>query len=144
MFCPLLSADLSVDSPLMFPGCERCAPILHPGCCAKLCVFRSFRILPHKSASLLPLLWEQLFSAFPSIRSLVSGNGSLRLGNNRGLLGTKTKYASPLYSQVVLLEAEPKDRLWDGSFRKSQSIDCGAQALCIEFGCLNFITVGFW
>lgn len=112
VLCPLLSADLSVDSPLRFPGCDRCASILHPGCCVKLCVFLSFRIWPHKSASLIPLLWEQLFSAFPSIRSLASGNGSLRLENNRRPLGTKTKYSSLPYSQVVFLEAEPEDRLW--------------------------------
>lgn len=91
VFCPLLFAGLSVDSSLMFPGCERCAPILHPACCANLCIFRSFRILTPKSACLIPLLWEQLFSAFPSIRPLVSGNGSLRLENNMGLLGTQPK-----------------------------------------------------
>lgn len=74
-FCPFPTADLSVDSSLMFPGCERHPPISHTSCCAELCVFSSFRILPHKSVCLTFSLWEQLFSAFPPFRPLVSGNG---------------------------------------------------------------------
>lgn len=53
LFAPFPTADLSIDSSLMFPGFERLSLIPHPRCCARLCVFSSFRILPHKSACLL-------------------------------------------------------------------------------------------
>lgn len=96
----------------------KASPIPHTSCCAKLCVFSSFRILPHKSAGLSSSLWEQLFSAFPPIRPLVSGNGLLSLGNNTGRLGAKSKCSSPLCSGVFLLEAETKEGLQGSTLQK--------------------------
>lgn len=123
----------------------KASPIPLTSCCAKLCVFSSFRILPHKSAGLTSPLWEQLSSAFPPIRHLVSGNGLLRLGNNTGLQGAKSKRSSPLYSRVFLLEAEPKGGIKGLSFRKSQINPwCSTQAPFIEFGYQSHsISMGF-
>lgn len=86
IFAPFLLLTLVLTHPRGFLAVKGNPPqFLTQGCCPKLCVFSAFRILPHKSACLLPSLWEQLSFAFPPITALLSGNGSLRLGNNRRL-----------------------------------------------------------
>lgn len=140
--CPFLLLTLVLTHSWCFLA-ERHSPFLTPDCCSKQHVFSSFRILPHKSPCLTPSVWEQIFSAFPPIRPLVSGNDILRLGNNMGLLETKSK---------ICLFHIPESAYWKQNLKAGDRISESLKPLvvalrsfapCVELGCLNSIITGF-